>query len=548
MAPKTSKENHATNLNSLQKLDLYFEGKQSLIFWLSLALTFVIGLLLFEPKVSIGGDDSMYINRAYNFITKGVFPTFQGPLYPIVVGAIISIIGVNLIALKFFSLLFLLIHQWFTFKLFKNYLSPFTLFIFMLLLSTSSAFIYYGSATYNETFYLCLQSIFLYHFERSFIRNSDEGLVLKRDYKKFLLSGFLLFLLTITKNIGLVAVIAVVVYFLFTKNWKGTALIVGAFAIFMLSFNIIKSATWESKETQIANQGSTLLLKNPYKPDLGKEDAYGFWIRLVQNSKSYLGYHFINIFGMSKKDNFKGNSFAAVLIYALFITGFFTLFKKSRFWLFIWLFSAVSFGTTFLALQINWNQERLIIAFTPLLLGFLIYVLYNLFTTRLKKYTTIFILFIAILGAANLYKTFTKIPEQTEVISKYMKGDSYYGFSEDWVNYLNMAKWVNNNLPEDAYVGCRKPGMAFIYSGGKDFFGIWKVPSKDPEELYNKLKDSGVTHVIMANIRTNPDDPNSRIINTVRRYLGLINKAYPGKLKLVHQTGKNWPAYLYELH
>lgn len=548
MVPKSSIESHPSTLNLLQKFDRYFEGKQSLIFWLSLALTFVFGLLLFEPKVSIGGDDSIYINRAYNFINKGVFPSFQGPMYPMVIGAIISLIGVNLISLKFLSLFFLLVHQWFTFKLFKNYLSPFTLFIFMLLISSSSAFIYYGSATYNETFYLCIQSIFLYHFVKSFIGNSDERLSLKRDFKKIVLSGFLLFLLTITKNIGLVAVIAIVVYFLFTKNWKNAALIIGAFVFFILSFNIIKSAAWESKEIQIASQGNTILLKNPYKPELGNEDTYGFLERLVKNSKSYLGYHFINIFGMSKKDNYKGSSFAAILIYALFITGFFTFFKKSRFWLFIGVFIAVSLGATFFALQIYWNQERLIIIFTPLLMVYLLYALYFLFTTKLKKYDAVFIIFIAIITLANFYKTLTKIPEQTKIISKYMAGNKYYGFTEDWVNYLDMTKWANDNLPEEAYVGCRKPGMAFIYSSGKDFYGIWKVPSNDPKELYVKLKDAGVTHVIMANIRTNPDDPNSRIINTVRRYLGLINNAYPGKLKLVHQTGESWPAYLYELH
>ncbi len=548
MAKKKTNETLTTKLNSIQKLDQYFEGKEQLILWLSIIFTFTFGLLLFEPKVSIGGDDSMYINRAFNFITNGIFPTFQGPLYPMVVGVLISVIGVNLIALKFFSLLCLLAHQWFAFKLFKNYLSPFTLCIFMLLLSSSSAILYYGSATYNETFYLCIQSMFLFHFEKSFIRNSDNTLDLKRDFKKILLSGLLLFLLTITKNIGLVAVIAVFVYFIFNNNWKVAALITGAFAIFVLSFTVLKSSAWEIKEAQISNQGSTLLLKNPYKPDLGNEDAYGFWLRLVRNSKSYLGYHFINIFGVSKKNNFGGNTFATLLIYALFITGFFTFFKKSKFWLFIGVFIAISFGATFLALQTYWNQERLIIVFTPLLLVYLLYVLYYLFTNPLKKFVAIFIVLIAILAAANLYQLFTKIPEQTEVISKYLDGDKYYGFPEDWVNYLNMTKWVKDNLPDDVYVACRKPGMAFIYSGGKDFYGIWKVPSNDPEELYNKLKDTGVTHVIMANIRTNPDDPNSRIINTVKRYLGIVNKGYPGKLKMVHQTGENWPAYLYEIH
>lgn len=548
MSPKKPSEAQSSKLNSLQKLDKYFEGKERMIFWLGLFLTFIFGLLLFEPKVSIGGDDSMYINRAYNFITKGVFPVFQGPLYPMTIGLIIAISGVNLIVLKFFSLFCLLVHQWFTFKLFKNYLSPFTLWAVMILISSSSAFIYYGSATYNEAFYLCIQSIFLFHFEKSFIRNSTDKLNLKTAFKSILLSGFLLFLLTITKNIGLVAVISVVIYFLLTKNWKFAALIIAAFALWTFSFSVIKSSIWETKEIQIANQGSTLLLKNPYKPELGNEDAYGFLMRLVDNSNAYLGYHFINIFGMSKKDNYSGSSFVTILIYTLFISGFFSLFKKSRFWLFIGILSAVTFGATFFALQTYWNQERLIIIFTPLLMVYMIYVLYYFFTDKLKKYIFLFIIFIAIIVAANLYRTVTAIPEQTKVISKYIGGDKYYGFPEDWVNYLNMTKWVNDNLPEEAYVGCRKPGMAFIYSGGKNFYGIWKVPSSDPEELYNKLKDAGVTHVIMANIRANPNDPKSRIINTVRRYLGTINNAYPGKLKLVHELGENWPAYLYELH
>ena len=113
---------------------------------------------------------------------------------------------------------------------------------------------------------------------------------------------------------------------------------------------------------------------------------------------------------------------------------------------------------------------------------------------------------------------------------------------------MKMTAWVSEHLPEEAYVACRKPGMAFVYSGGKDFYGIWKVPSNDPEVLYNKLKDAGVTHIIMASLRTNSDDPNARIINTVRRYLSAINKAYPGRLKMVHQIGERWPAYLYELH
>jgi len=531
----------------IDKLNNYFADKQSLVLIMSLALTAIFGLLLFEPKVSIGGDDSMYINRAYNFITNGSFPTFQGPLYPIFLGLIIYIAGTKLLLFKIVSLLCYLGHQWFTFRLFKSYLAPLPLFVFFLLISTSAAMLFYSCSTYNEVFFLFLQSIFLYHFVSSFI-SDEKGLDLKKIYKNILISCFLALLLALTKNIGLVGIMGIVVFFLFIKNWKMSLVFAAVFIAMMFSFNLMKTSIWEVNDAQISGQLDALMIKVPYKPDSGKEDAYGFFMRLVDNSKVYLGYHFRNIFGLAVDNKIAEHGFITLLIYALFIPGFFIALSKSRFWLFIGVYTSVAFGTTFLILQTFWDQERLIIVFTPLLLAFLLHTLFYLFTEKFQKQAGILLIFLVFLVGANLIRTFTKIPKQLETVSAYVGGDRYHGFPEDWIYYLQMAEWVNQNLPEESYVACRKPGMAFVYSGGKDFFGIWNVPSQDPEFLYKRLKDAGVTHVIMANLRTNPDDANSRIINTVRRYLNAVNKSYPGRLKLVHQIGEKWPTYLYELH
>jgi hypothetical protein len=541
-----SKAKPEKTVTRVDKLNEYFDGKQYLILVMSLVLTAVFGLLLFEPKVSIGGDDSMYINRAYNFIFKGSFPTFQGPLYPIFLGLIIYMTGTNLLLFKIVSMLCYLGHQWFTFQLFRNHFKPFALFVFFFLISTSAAMLFYSCSTYNEVFFLLLQSIFLYHFYRSFI-NDEKGFDLKRDALNILISAFLALLLALTKNIGLVAVIGPFIYFLFVKNWKMSAAIAIAFLAFMLSFNFIKNTIWEVEGAQISGQLDALMLKVPYKPDSGKEDAFGFLVRLADNSKVYLGYHFRNIFGLAKDDKIAEHGFFAMIIYAIFIPGFFIAMKKSKFWLFIGVYTSVAFGSTFLILQTFWDQERLIIAFTPLLLAFIIFTLHHLFAEKYVKYSNLLLALFILMMGANLLRTFTKIPKQFEIVSAYLSGDKFYGFPEDWIYYLQMAEWVSKNLPEDSYVACRKPGMAFVYSGGKDFFGIWSVPEGDPEFLYTRLKDAGVTHVIMANLRTNPDSENSRIINTVRRYLSAVNKAYPGRLKLVHQIGEKWPTYLYEL-
>ncbi|NJN28145.1 MAG: hypothetical protein HC819_20320 [Cyclobacteriaceae bacterium] len=542
-----TKKTPAVKETALEKLDVFFEGKQSKVLWSGMFLTFILGLLLFEPKISLGGDDSMYINRGYNFITKSQFPTFQGPLYPMVLGLIIYAVGMKLMVLKFFSLFCLLVAQWFTFKLFRDHLSPFTLFFLILLLSTSAALLYYGSATYNETFYLCIQSIFLYYFTKSFVGSGLPDTGLKKMLPGLLISALLLLTLAITKNIGLVAVLAAALYFLLIKNWKYALMLLGSFVVLMLIFNVLKSTFWDIKDIQISNQLNTLMNKNAYKPQDGTEDLAGYVTRLVKNSEVYLGYHFRNIFGLASNEAITGNAVVALFIYIIFIAGFITFFKRSRFWLFIGLFTAVSFGVTFVILQITWIQERLIIVFAPLLLAYLLHVLHHYFSHSLRRYANILVVFFGILLAANLFRTVTRIPEQARASSKYMSGDHYYGFTVDWINYLKMTKWTSDHLPKESFVACRKPGMAFIYSGGKDFFGIWNVPTTDPEALYKRLKDAGVTHVIMANLRTNPDDPNSRVINTVQRYLGAIHNLYPEKLTLVHQIGDEWPAYLYKL-
>ena len=109
-----SKSNTTKKEPVIARLNQYFQDREGYILWMSLIMTFLFGLLLFEPKVSIGGDDSMYINRAYNFIYKGSFPTFQGPLYPIFLGLIIYVFGTKLILFKFISLFSYIGHQWFT--------------------------------------------------------------------------------------------------------------------------------------------------------------------------------------------------------------------------------------------------------------------------------------------------------------------------------------------------------------------------------------------------------------------------------------------------
>ena len=546
MAKKKDNNTKSVQQSLLVRLDAYFARKEKVSFYVGLACTIVFSLLLFEPKVSIGGDDSIYINRAYTFLHEATFPTFQGPLYSIVLSVFMYFTGINVVFFKFLSIAFILGHYWFTYKLFTQYLSPFLLFVFLTLLGCSASLLSYGSATYSEAFYLLIQSGFLYYFHKHFIKNVPPGE--KSLYLPFVLTGLLLFLLFLTRNVGLVALISILVYFVIQKKWKYALSVLFVFGTLFGLYAIVKSWFWEIPDAQITGQGSTLMLKNSFKPELGNETALGYFLRLIGNSVYYLGLHLFNIFGVSTNNEFIINIPVALIVYFIYFRGLFVLGKKSAFWLFVGIYIFVSIGVTFLVLQTYWNQERLIITIAPVIMAFILHTLYTQFVLKLQRFTWIFVVFTSLLIMMNLFKTLKTVPVQTEVISKYMDGDDLFGYPEDWKNYLTMVKWTSQNLDKDAFVACRKPGMAFIYSKGRNFYGIWKIPSNDPEILYGKLKSAGVTHVIMASLRTNPDLEESTLIKTVRTYLDIINKAYPGKLKLVHQTGEKWPAYLYELH
>ena len=60
--------------------------------------------------------------------------------------------------------------------------------------------------------------------------------------------------------------------------------------------------------------------------------------------------------------------------------------------------------------------------------------------------------------------------------------------------------------------------MSFIY-GKRKFYRIGRVPTNDPDELLDQLRNANVQYVIMASLRRNPLRKTQYTINTVKRYL-----------------------------
>ena len=67
-----------------EKLNAWFELNDKKIFYSLLFLSTLFSFIMFDAKVSDGGDDSSYIERAWSLLNEGKFPYFQGPGYPII--------------------------------------------------------------------------------------------------------------------------------------------------------------------------------------------------------------------------------------------------------------------------------------------------------------------------------------------------------------------------------------------------------------------------------------------------------------------------------
>jgi len=204
-------------------------------------------------------------------------------------------------------------------------------------------------------------------------------------------------------------------------------------------------------------------------------------------------------------------------------------------------------GLTFFVLQTSWDQPRMVLVYVPFIMMIIFYGLYYAFQNTPALRSFVFLIVSIIIIMSSLIKTADKSVANLPILKKNMGGDIYYGYTEDWTNFLKLSRYCGDSLPETAYVVSRKAPMSFIYSNGKSFYPIYTVPSTDPDSVLALLKENKVTHVLIASLRRNPKKNDGYVINTLHRMMGPVGQKYPDKLKLVKQVGTSEPSYLYEI-
>lgn len=506
---------HQPQTDLFTNLNEFFERHLGFFFWAGLAITAIFSLLLFDFRVSDGGDDSTYIVRAHDLLKNGIFPSFQGPLYPMVLAVFIAIAGVKVTLLKSLSFIFLLGQYFFFYKAFAKRIPAFLLVAILIIPSLSASLLYFASQTYSETFFMFLQSIFLFLVFKHIIDLWDKELTLKSDGLKYLFIGLIATASYYARNVGLVSMIALIAFLVVNQKWKHTLFAIGGIVASIVPLEMLKRIIWHSQMVQISAQGKTLLLKDAYTPAKGNEDLMGMVQRFFNNAHIYLSKHFFVFTGLKSTELPQATHSLTYLIFAVAIIALVMTFKKNKYLFFGTLYTAIFASVTFIAVQAHWDQPRLVIVIYPLLLlSILTGIYYLLNTNRGKKLQIVLPLMAGILFLTSFSSLFTATDKHSKTLQANLSGNKYYGMTPDWINYIEMSKYAAKTVPANELIACRKPDISFVYSGTK-FHGIYSIPSLELDTFLRSLKVPPTQRVVALNLMKINESPNIQQAHTM---------------------------------
>ena len=481
----------------LDKLDAFFKKHEKRLLWVSLSLGAVMSLLLFDCKVSLSGDDCDYIINAQAFIKHFTYPGGRGALYPVVLSPFL-IGGLNLILLKSLSAVFIILSMWLMYKSFQGKIPASILMPTLLIVNICPHIFFFASHTYSEPFFMLTQSLFIYLFSKYFWGDAKSAtLQLLTDWKKLLFIGLCFLSMGLTRTIGFAVIGAVIVYFCFGKQWKNLCYTLVAFGCIFILFSVIKKIVWP--ESGASYDINNYLAKNFYAIEQGMEDLPGFLKRLVVNSNIYLSNFLYQFMGLSPITNVvkPDKSFLTLCTYILFFICFATVYKKNNPLLFTGVYVGVMNFASFVLLQTNWAQDRLIMIYYPLMLLFILGGIYYLLKNGvLKIIAVVYPMLLIGLTIGTCLHSQTSIALNVPILQQNLSGNDLYGLTPDWENFIKMSRWVNERFDKDAVIASRKPSISYVYTG-REFQGIYNVPAEKLQDVVSKTQEDQAGHVFL---------------------------------------------------
>jgi len=497
--------------------------KTGVLLFFILILNLLLALLLFDPKLSTGGDNATYIVLAKSIISGKGFRDLSAPGepfhtqypfgYPLLLAPLLLLFPQNFIPLKFLSLLLGTGSLLLFFHLFKNRVEPFILIISLLLLALNPDLLEFSHWELSEIPYLFFSLLSLFLLIIGMTRNPSLNPTLLTGLVSMMLTYYI-------RSIGLALILAALVFLIYKRNFK--------LFFFLLFFAFLIAFPWFFRNQRI-NPGqneylSQFLMRDPYNPDAGLLSSAEFIERFFTNLKIYF-FSVIPAITLPFFSSLLPSSFTlflSLVVTGLILIGIYVLIKNrvglTEFYLLFYLGIALIWPSV-------WSDRRFLIPVIPFLIFPFVLGIKTILGKMISHFWPIlFVPLLSLLVLANLQVLLSQIPENLRLLSQYRKGEVMAGYSPDWFNYYKAAEWVKSNTLSSSIVMSRKPSLFFLRSERK---GICYPFTSNPKQILSAIDEQGVSYVIVDSFRWT---------GTTRRYLIPAIERYPERFEIVYVT------------
>lgn len=486
---------------------------------------------IFDKKVSLVGDNASYYILGKAIATGEGYTNihhaekeahYHYPIgYPVIIATTITLFSDSYTSIKLvnggFLLGAILLLFFIIFKLTKNHHLAF---ITCLITIINYHVLNYATIMMSEIPFLFFSLLCLLIFIK---------LDVSRKFYKNKLFYYLIVVLAFTLLIRSVAIalcFTFIMIFMYKKKWDYViSSIIGITLLNLPVFLRNKNATGNTYISQ-------LLLKNSYRPELGKVDLADILNRITLNFKRYLSVEIPSGIVYTKPINYTNLSVTkldwalGICIVAAICFGLYKL-KSQRY---ILLTYVVSFFAILMLWPNIWYGTRFLIPLIPILIFLVIYSVFEIIKICIthtlpsyKKSTPILI--------TVMLLSFWAIPYGiTSIDTLYTNAETDY--PDNYKNYFSLAKWIDENTDNNSLTSVRKQGLFYLFSK-KPVTGYLKT--SDREAQIEDLKDKEVNYIIVEQLGYS---------STYKYLLPAIDR-YPEKFKII-KTLKDPNTYLME--
>lgn len=473
-------------------------------------ISFFIGLLCFDPKLYISGDNVEFLDLGTSIREgRGLMGTTKYTfLFPLLLAGVQAISNNSLLTQKILVLVFYIFCAPFLFWIFRRTMNTYWAAGIVILTMTNTFIIEFGHVTMSEVPYLFFSVLAIAAFDKAVAHPKR-----KRD---FVLALVAIIVVYYVRPAATALFAAVVLYFVLRKQWK-LAVITGAvFFVAVLPWSI---------RNQLLAGGSdyskVLFLKNPYNPALGSVSFSELLQRIWHNITLYATQEIpYSLFPFQFRTTmFHPNLeffpiIPGVLLTLAAMAGYIWYVIRHHDLLSLYLFFYMGI---ILVWPETWSSARFIIPLMPFFIFFFIYFLYQIIEkTRDFQFSAIIkivcIVFVVIIGVLHF--------KDVAAWDKYMGS-----YPPDWANYFKAAEWIRDNTPENAVISDRKAGLFKIVSRRKCVGTPGSSFGNDPLRHLKFFYEYNVDYVIISSIP----------YSDIGLYLLPAVRAFPDRFALVYQ-------------